>query len=264
MTDYEKLHNDALEIGKKLIETNPELQDWVESKFPELRKNEDEKIRKGLIKLITYQHSSFFPIADGLTKKQILYWLEKQSEQKPITTPQWMIDFLDEYRRQIGKVLDYDETKEVDGKILAILTWLKGNPNIEQKSNEWSEEDEAMHTRCIGILGKCKSGIPVTKVDEELNWLKSFKLQLRQKWSEEDELMLKKVISSIKISRSSCEEDDDIKDMFDKELDWLESLNSTSHWKPTDEQMEFLSYAMERNDYTGSVLNSLYNDLKKL
>ena len=35
-------------------------------------------------------------------------------------------------------------------------------------------------------------------------------------------------------------------------------------WKPSEEQMEFLSYVMERDDYCGTVLESLYNDLKKL
>lgn len=39
--DYEKLHKNALEIGKKLIERNPELKEWVESKFPELKEDKE-------------------------------------------------------------------------------------------------------------------------------------------------------------------------------------------------------------------------------
>ena len=47
----------------------------------------------------------------------------------------------------------------------------------KQKPIEWSEKDESMRTRCIGILGKCCIGELPTKVEEELNWLKSLKPQ---------------------------------------------------------------------------------------
>ena len=36
----------------------------------------------------------------------------------------------------------------------------------------WSEEDESMRIRCIGILSKCYMGELPTEVEEELNWLK--------------------------------------------------------------------------------------------
>ena len=36
-----------------------------------------------------------------------------------------MIDFLDSYRKKIGCSLDYDEAKDVDGKILCIKKWLE-------------------------------------------------------------------------------------------------------------------------------------------
>ena len=79
--DYEKLHNDALEIGKKLIETNPELRDWVESKFSELKENEDEKIRKELISFIT-DRKNWFPKEE--TKASWIAWLEKQGKQEQL------------------------------------------------------------------------------------------------------------------------------------------------------------------------------------
>jgi hypothetical protein len=44
---------------------------------------------------------------------------------------------------------------------------------LPQPKQEWSEEDESMHTRCIGILGKCYMGELPTKVEKELDWLKS-------------------------------------------------------------------------------------------
>jgi hypothetical protein len=36
-----------------------------------------------------------------------------------------------------------------------------------QNSVEWTESDESMYTRCLGILGKCKCNIAVDEVDED-------------------------------------------------------------------------------------------------
>ena len=112
--------------------------------------------------------------------KDILAWLEKQGEQKSIQTPQWMINFLDGYRRNIGCALSYDECKEVDGKILSIIEWLKGNHNIEQNPVEWNEEDDRMlQTLVLGIGNYTYfSGI---QSEDAVNWLKS----LKQKFKEE-------------------------------------------------------------------------------
>lgn len=52
MKTYQEVHNEALELGKKLIETNPELREWVESKFPELKENPNEKIKKNIINIL--------------------------------------------------------------------------------------------------------------------------------------------------------------------------------------------------------------------
>ena len=70
---------------------------------------------------------------DTLSKLEIskLLELEKQGERK---TPQWMIDFLDNYRRNIGCSLDHDEAKDVDGKILCIKEWLENQG--EQKPTD--------------------------------------------------------------------------------------------------------------------------------
>lgn len=95
--------------------------------------------------------------------------------------------------------------------------WLKSLKDRVQPQPKWSEEDEAMRTRCIGVLGKCYMGELPTKVEEELNWLKS--------------------------------------------------LKPHSTWKPSDEQMIALQEAMNIVGIltiTGSKINSLYQNLKKL
>ena len=84
------------------------------------------------------------------------------------------------------------------------------------------------------------------------------KIEQKQKWSEEDEKMLEcaidmiewySVVDKIKSRRVS---------------DWLESLRLQRQWKPSGEQMEFLYKYAEQNNYDGTILTSLYNDLKQL
>ena len=79
--DYEKVHKSALELGRVLIEKNPELRDWVEGMFPELRENKDEIIKKALIDFFNRDHPA--PDFCGFTWDEIVAWLEKQGEQKP-------------------------------------------------------------------------------------------------------------------------------------------------------------------------------------
>jgi hypothetical protein len=45
---------------------------------------------------------------------------------------------------------------------------------------------------------------------------------------------------------------------------WLKALKQRCAWKPSDEQMATLYKYAEQNNYDGSILTSLYNDLKKL
>ena len=78
-------------------------------------------------------------------------------------------------------------------------------------------------------------------------------------WSEEDEKMLDRIITTLSLppvyDNKACE----------KMVGWLKSLRPQPHWKPSEEQMEILSYVMEsRDDHCGDVLCSLYNALKKL
>ena len=107
-----------------------------------------------------------------------------------------------------------------------------------------------------------------------IDWLKSLKgreqPQPKQEWSEEDELHQLHAISLI----------EDIKDWANKDgmhslcierciesIDWLKSLRPWSHWKPSDEQMEVLLSevtAWTKGCPKQIVLESLYNDLKKL
>ena len=87
MTQEEKAkaYDEALERARKLYnseETSADVEIACETIFPELAESEDERIRKAII--------TFFESEDDNTtyalipKKDILAWLEKQGEQKPI------------------------------------------------------------------------------------------------------------------------------------------------------------------------------------
>lgn len=81
--DYEKIHELSLELGRKLIQKNPGLREWVESKLPELRESIDEKIRKEIINYLDFAEShNLLRATDYEKKKEWLSYLEKQKEQK--------------------------------------------------------------------------------------------------------------------------------------------------------------------------------------
>ena len=86
--DYEKRYKDALANARLLMESNPSdegLQNWVKDTFPELAKEEDEKMR---IFLIDY----FDKLVDGKsefslepeTRRRIIEWLKQLGEKKDI------------------------------------------------------------------------------------------------------------------------------------------------------------------------------------
>jgi hypothetical protein len=80
MTQEEKAkrYDEALERARKLQENSNGmiLKKWLWNIFPELKENEDERIRKELIELISYMHD-----ADP-RKRDWIEWLKKQGEVK--------------------------------------------------------------------------------------------------------------------------------------------------------------------------------------
>jgi len=102
-----------------------------------------------------------------------------------------------------------------------------------EKNIEWSEEDEGMYLRTIGILGTCRLGILPTKVEEELKWLKSVKPQQNR---------------------------------YGKGFKDGYSAAKYNNWKPSEEQMEIIEnlLACEMPPRHKKIFESLYNDLKNL
>jgi hypothetical protein len=49
-----------------------------------------------------------------------------------------------------------------------------------------------------------------------------------------------------------------------QQQEFIKSLKDRYTWKPSDEQMKFLHKYAEQNNYDGTILTLLYDDLKKL
>ena len=188
--------------------------------------------------------------------------------------------------------------KECGTNINECLTWL------EEQKPTWTEEDESMYTRTLGILGKCYMGELPTKVEDELKWLKSLKKhivpQSIQEWTKEDELKLQSAIEICENSGHTLTSDwlKLLKDRVSPKQEWTkedkeryisclqrlgtgnpeqpETINSKwfkehvypqKQWKPNNEQMCAFKqmYDWYNTHFAQSLaLNSLYNDLKKL
>jgi len=82
-------------------------------------------------------------------------------------------------------------------------------------------------------------------------------------WSEEDDEHLGRILKELENQR---QRPINIPCLYKIESDynWFKSLKNRYTWKPSGEQMEFLYKYAEQNNYDGSVLTSLYQDLKKL
>ena len=159
-----------------LVEITPAL----EEVFPQLREGEDEKIMKAVVKSAEEWYKDNYGYDNPQGKAVVIDayvagaidWLKKQKEQKPIS-------FNEPYNPD-----EYEVVMEGNA------TSLKRK---EQKSAEWSEEDEKMVEKIDCYLS---SAIGVSEEEKQniQKWLKSFRLQPKQEWSEEDDATIKSAV----------------------------------------------------------------------
>ena len=86
-------------------------------------------------------------------------------------------------------------------------------------------------------------------------------VEQKPNWSDEDEAMKENIITSLEGFRDAIASDSLVA-LYNKRIDWLNSLRPQSHWKPSEEQMKELFNMLHRGNTV--VLNSLYEDLKAL
>lgn len=140
--DYEKEYKDALDRAKAMIKNNPDhvlYESDIKTLFKELQETEaerDERIRQEIINCIAACTKGYTLFVDDIKVSEVYDWLGKQQASE---TPQWMIDFLEEHRRYFGEPKSCTEHAIENSKLLSIIDWLKGNPNISQKGSLTSE-----------------------------------------------------------------------------------------------------------------------------
>ena len=86
MDSYEKKYKDLLERARKLRDKNCDgCKMCMESLFDELAESEDEMIKKCIIDTLKGYHHLIS--TGGVTKEQMIAWLEKQGQSMTITIP---------------------------------------------------------------------------------------------------------------------------------------------------------------------------------
>ena len=253
--DYEKKYKNALERAKEKMDEYKRLDGEesfvpsdIEYIFPELKENEDERVRKEIIKLVNFFYGSSLALKQTVSKDEMVAWLEKQGAQKPkhfeLKAGHWYICYrayccrADNLTVKEGERFMCEEDGVVKGFVIKepekYFKEVCAAPiEIEQKP-AWSEEDKDALDIAIRIIqngGDDCSGI--LDSNKALNWLKSLKPQ---------------------------------SNLYDKGYNDGYSAAKYNHWKPSDEQMKALKFTV--NDYCmGKLKNnleSLYNDIKNL
>lgn len=143
------------------------------------------------------------------------------------------------------------------------------------KKSAWSKDDEAKRNALISLVEEIKNQ-PLKRLEDwdgYINWLQSLKdgvQSTKQEWNEEEiEKAAQEWDSKANFNPFYMTMEGDKptgvkqhitthKESFKAGVNWI--LKSLKRWKPSDEQME----ALWCNCSDGSVLISLYNDLKKL
>ena len=286
MDTYKKKYEEALERAKEYhsvdIDNTMDVKarGIMEYLFPELKINEDEKIRKRISQALHGDVLDFDEIIQADT------WLEKQGECHISHDDEIMIKQLTEYFTTGHGLQNTNET---------VVEWLN---DVKEKLEKQGEQKPNPCDECINVKGciNCENGElreteqkPAVKMktpEESLgidsdtyNEIVDKCIYGEQKsqrmisaeakeamyaktaWSEEDEEMYKMVETAINSYYAPFSRDSE------EMLEWLKSLKDRYTWKPSDAQMASIICAvrkMKESACYDSELVSLLNDLKKL
>ena len=194
--NYEKLYKDTLKKVSELyrdynnVSNMIDVKEELETIFPELRKSDDERIRKWLLDFVQ-------GLPDGgldfhfynLNKEQVIAWLEKQGEQKSADkvepkfkvgdTMRTLQEANDGYTDGMPVVVSIDnEYYHCTNELIAIKDQddYEFPPiNVKQKSAEWSEEDKKMY---LSIIEYTYQEMPLN--NKQIAWLVSVKQRMEE------------------------------------------------------------------------------------
>ena len=247
--------------------------------IPDLKKSEDERVRKSLISLI-YENSHTYKSFAGIDLDSMIAYLEKQKE---LPTNEEMLrtlrveyekgvaDTIAKYEQKEQKPAEWSEDwREEDIQTRFAFYTYKDDPSVLYLSNVFVEESSRNHgfgTRIIRAAEKVaeiigattislkvkqdspanawyrKNGYGYVAFEDGYDWLEKnleYMKPNKQEWSEEDETCLEYALWCVIKTRHFV-----AKDACDLEAcrcaeRWLKSLRPQPHWKPSREQMGML------------------------
>jgi hypothetical protein len=146
------------------------------------------------------------------------------------------------------------------------IDWLKSLPerfNLHPKQ-EWSEEDAKFIKELCNLLASIAKNNYVGRyyAPDLVSKLHSLSPKPKPEWNEEDERLLNIIIDILdREEHNGHLSHDDLKNC----VKLIKSFRPQPHWKPSEEQMDALLWCVEHLGIADNhVLESLYNDLKKL
>ena len=271
--------------------------------FPELKEGEDERIKEWLINLvkghiewledrIREQLSNGQVYGDELVKaKNSLAWVEKQGEQnnnedadilqrfsfysykdEPNVLYLSSVFVNEEYRnRGIGtKILEVTDEVAKSLNCHTIRLKTKKDSNAERLyrthgyNNLTTEDSDEIWLEKQGEQKSADNDIKeALRTEYEKGRADAIAKMQKPAWSEEDKTMVEDIIEAIDTQYAVTD--------YNEMVNWLKSLKDRYTWKPSDEQMQYLSWIVNVKLGNGVVeqevskhLNELLEDLKKL
>ena len=142
--DYENLYKNALEraINAKQNTESAVTIGILEEVFPELKESKDEKERKALVEMVRDRTGDELWVDYNVHKEEVLVWLEKQGEQKPI---EWDADDDDKFFFLKARLKDYEDCIIYDEE----LSMCQKN-NVRETTKEFLEWLDSIKERIGG------------------------------------------------------------------------------------------------------------------
>lgn len=234
---------------------------------------------------------------DYLEKKRESTWTEEDDTFERNILPRilnpsgWTLEQNNADKHYLEEFVDRQKNKSLKNQIgqkLALIQWTGKNlkeviaftgksPRFDEWFKSWEDFENYVHSHGDILKLFCEDGshyeVPVgawiVKTPDGFSVPSLFNfVQKSPEWSEEDEEMLRIIINRVeKFNEWATERGYPLDDptLKQKPTDWLKALNP--HWKPSEEQMEWLESAVRLSTDKPSIhgiIVSLYEQLKKL
>ena len=245
--------------------------------FPELKEDEDEKVRKTLIRFFKDSYHNETEMY-GVTVGKALAWLEKQGEQKSI----WHNEDEEPQRGSLILLIMQSGTPIVAKIIEPNHTFNHGErwayiDDLLEKQGEQKPTDKVESNKKFTPIESALKDL-ICDVDNSytIEQVRRFLFEYDYKnkilnaakeemqtpaWSEEDEKIAKTIINEFEQCSEWC-----CANGLTKEdcIAWLKSLKPQNRWKPTKQQLSELRCVISGCSFETSILVELEENLKKL